>query len=183
MTEISTGGCSSDNLSPSSSSITIDQNQNSLLNTTRQRSSIPQQMFFNAMKRKNWNPNTEDMKVIVPIHNAVNEKAWKEILEWEKLHENKCGGPRLINFQGRSKDFTPKARILNLLGYKLPFDRHDWVIDRCGKHVTYIIDFYSGQPDPKFPERVASFYLDVRPALTFNGTIDRIRKWVNSWLV
>ncbi|CAJ0769573.1 4125_t:CDS:2, partial [Entrophospora sp. SA101] len=138
------------------------------------------QMFFNAMKRKNWNPNTEDMKVIVPIHNAVNEKAWKEILEWEKLHENKCGGPRLINFQGRSKDFTPKARILNLLGYKLPFDRHDWVIDRCGKHVTYIIDFYSGQPDPKFPERVASFYLDVRPALTFNGTIDRIRKWVNS---
>ncbi|CAH1760127.1 10071_t:CDS:2, partial [Entrophospora sp. SA101] len=175
--------CSSDNLSPSSSSITIDQNQNSLLNTTRQRSSIPQQMFFNAMKRKNWNPNTEDMKVIVPIHNAVNEKAWKEILEWEKLHENKCGGPRLINFQGRSKDFTPKARILNLLGYKLPFDRHDWVIDRCGKHVTYIIDFYSGQPDPKFPERVASFYLDVRPALTFNGTIDRIRKWVNSWLV
>jgi|SRR6266498_937781 len=46
-----------------------------------------EQMFFNAMKRKNWNPREEDMRVIVPMHNAVNEKAWKEILEWEKLHE------------------------------------------------------------------------------------------------
>jgi cytochrome c heme-lyase len=46
-----------------------------------------EQMFFNAMKRKNWNPREEDMRVIIPMHNAVNEKAWKEILEWEKLHE------------------------------------------------------------------------------------------------
>src|SRR5207253_2915921 len=46
-----------------------------------------EQMFFNAMKRKNWDPNAKDMRIIVPIHNAVNEKAWKEILKWEKLHE------------------------------------------------------------------------------------------------
>ncbi|CAB4493843.1 cytochrome c and c1 heme-lyase [Rhizophagus irregularis] len=137
-----------------------------------------EQMFFNAMKRKNWNPREEDMRVVIPMHNAVNEKAWKEILEWEKLHENKCGGPKLVKFQGKVNNITPKARLLNLLGYKLPFDRHDWVVDRCGKQVTYVIDFYSGQPDPKFPQAV-SFYLDVRPALTFDGALHRLRRWTN----
>lgn len=43
-----------------------------------------QQMFFDAMKRKNWNPHPEDMKTIVPIHNAVNERAWQDILQWEQ---------------------------------------------------------------------------------------------------
>ena len=43
-----------------------------------------QEMFFNAMKRKNWDPKAEDMRMVVPIHNAVNERAWKEILDWEK---------------------------------------------------------------------------------------------------
>ena len=33
---------------------------------------------------------------------------------------------------------------MNFLGFKLPFDRHDWVVDRCGKDVRYIIDFYNG---------------------------------------
>lgn len=40
-------------------------------------------MFFNAMKRKEWDPKAEDMRTIVPIHNAVNERAWEEIKEWE----------------------------------------------------------------------------------------------------
>jgi hypothetical protein len=43
-----------------------------------------EQMFFDAMKRKAYNPEQADMKTIVPIHNAVNERAWKEIKEWEK---------------------------------------------------------------------------------------------------
>ena len=43
--------------------------------------------------------------------------------------------PRLKRFQGRPQDYSPKARLLNLLGYKLPFDRHDWVVDRCGREV------------------------------------------------
>jgi len=42
-----------------------------------------EEMFFNAMKRKSYNPNETDMQTIVPIHNAVNERAWKEIKEWE----------------------------------------------------------------------------------------------------
>jgi cytochrome c heme-lyase len=41
-------------------------------------------MFFDAMRRKNYSPHMEDMKTVVPIHNAVNERAWKEIREWER---------------------------------------------------------------------------------------------------
>jgi len=43
-----------------------------------------EQMFYDAMRRKNWDPKEVDMKTVVPIHNAVNERAWSEILEWEK---------------------------------------------------------------------------------------------------
>jgi cytochrome c heme-lyase len=43
-----------------------------------------EEMFFNAMRRKNYDPQAEDMRTIVPIHNAVNERAWKEIREWEQ---------------------------------------------------------------------------------------------------
>ena len=42
-------------------------------------------MFFNAMKRKSWNPSEKDMGVVVPIHNAVNEQSWRKILEWENF--------------------------------------------------------------------------------------------------
>jgi cytochrome c heme-lyase len=42
-------------------------------------------MFFDAMRRKGHDQvETADMKTVVPIHNAVNERAWKEIKEWER---------------------------------------------------------------------------------------------------
>ncbi|KAG0001072.1 Cytochrome c1 heme lyase [Entomortierella chlamydospora] len=136
-----------------------------------------EQMFFNAMKRKNWDPREEDMKFVVPIHNMVNEMAWKHILRWEKLTTNTCGGPKLVKFEGKPKEITPKAWLRSWMGYTLPFDRHDWVVDRCGKQVTYIIDFYSGQPDPRYPE-APSFYLDVRPKLTMDGAWLRFKKFM-----
>lgn len=43
-----------------------------------------EKMFFEAMKRKGHTSDVADMKTIVPIHNAVNERAWKEIKEWER---------------------------------------------------------------------------------------------------
>ncbi|POS83312.1 hypothetical protein EPUL_003861 [Erysiphe pulchra] len=43
-----------------------------------------EKMFFDAMRRKGFNSEVRDMKTIVPIHNAVNEQAWKEIKQWEK---------------------------------------------------------------------------------------------------
>lgn len=42
-----------------------------------------EKMFFEAMKRKGYDARVADMKTVVPIHNAVNERAWKEIREWE----------------------------------------------------------------------------------------------------
>ncbi|KAK4514976.1 FAD-dependent urate hydroxylase [Mucor velutinosus] len=133
-----------------------------------------EQMFFNAMRRKNWNPEEKDMAVVVPIHNAVNEMAWQKILEWEKMHETECQQPMLAKFEGRPKDITPKARIRSWFGYALPFDRHDWVVDRCGEKVTYVIDFYSGKQDPNRPMSL-SFYLDVRPAVSPSGVWDRLK--------
>ena len=96
-----------------------------------------EQMFYNAMRRKGWAPSEGDMTAVVAIHNAVNERAWREIMQWEAAQGGAagCGGPRLLKLRGRPKDFSPKARLLNLMGYKLPFDRHDWVVDRCGQHV------------------------------------------------
>ncbi|KAJ1952725.1 Cytochrome c1 heme lyase [Linderina pennispora] len=135
-----------------------------------------EQMFFNAMKRKNWDPTEHDMKSVVPIHNAVNEMCWHHILQWEKMHQTQCGSPRLLRFEGKSKELTPRARFYSLLGYTRPFDRHDWTVDRCGKPVRYVIDFYEGKKDPKNPH-APSFYLDVRPALTLEGAWDRTRRY------
>ncbi len=42
---------------------------------------------------------------------------------------------------------SPRARLNTLLGYSAPFDRHDWVVDRCGKTIEYVIDFYAGRQD------------------------------------
>ncbi|KAK9466894.1 cytochrome c/c1 heme-lyase [Lipomyces arxii] len=137
-----------------------------------------EEMFFNAMKRKNWDPNAKDMKSVVPIHNAVNERAWMEILKWESTTDaGKCGGPKLVSFSGDSSKVTPKARVNMLFGYQRPFDRHDWVVDRCGKKVEYVIDFYSGKPNPLIPD-IPSFYLDVRPKLTAEGAWMRFQKFV-----
>ena len=54
-----------------------------------------------------------------------------------------CAEPKLYKFMRRPKDLSP-ARVNAMMGYKKPFDRHDWVVDRCGQHVRYIIDFYEG---------------------------------------
>ncbi|KAK1924452.1 holocytochrome-c synthase [Papiliotrema laurentii] len=141
-----------------------------------------ERQFYNAMQRKNHNPKAKDMKSVVPIHNAVNEKAWEEILMWEAgMGGEKCGGCRLLSFSGRPKDRTPKAWINVALGYTPPFDRHDWIIDRCGTQVRYVIDFYTGRTDPNNPKNMA-FYLDVRPALdSYEGWETRAKGLWRQW--
>ncbi|KAK3903804.1 cytochrome c/c1 heme-lyase [Staphylotrichum tortipilum] len=130
-----------------------------------------EKQFFDAMKRKGHDAAAADMKTVVPIHNAVNERAWAEILKWEAPYvepvvKGGCGGPRLHSFAGLgSATMSPKARINTLLGYTAPFDRHDWVVDRCGTRVEYIIDFYSGRNDTADGKGKLNFYLDVRPKL------------------
>ncbi|KAL2073200.1 hypothetical protein VTL71DRAFT_10524 [Oculimacula yallundae] len=141
-----------------------------------------EKMFFDAMKRKGYASEASDMKTIVPIHNAVNERAWKEIREWERPYgsEQKCGGPRLHSFLGLSQTLSPKARMNTWLGYTAPFDRHDWVVDRCGTRVDYIIDFYAGRNDGSAGANgKLNFFLDVRPKLnTWEGWKMRATKFV-----
>lgn len=153
-----------------------------------------ERMFFEAMRRKGHDPRAGDMQAVVPIHNAVNERAWAEIKAWEapwvekarqqqqqqeEMKQNSssssfCDGPRLHSFSGLGGDkLSPRARFNTLLGYQAPFDRHDWVVDRCGTRVEYVIDFYAGRGfGSGGGERGAgggakplSFYLDVRPKL------------------
>lgn len=88
-----------------------------------------QEMFFNAMKRKGHEAQEKDMSSVVPIHNAVNERAWTEIKKWEEGQGSEaCGGPKLVSFAGDSKALTPKARWNNFIGYALPFEDRKSVV-------------------------------------------------------
>lgn len=165
-----------------------------------------QQMFWNAMLRKGWRWKDEDIEQkdmghIIKIHNANNEQAWQEVLKWEALHARECGNPKLKSFGGKATQFSPRARIRGWLGYvgqgfiriplahlspgvsfryELPFDRHDWIVDRCGKDVRYVIDYYDGgQPDIN-DYRFA--ILDVRPAFDSPQNVwDRMRVVYMRW--
>ncbi|KAK2875376.1 hypothetical protein FQN49_001647 [Arthroderma sp. PD_2] len=141
-----------------------------------------ERQFFDALVRKNNTPastkNATELATsvasIIPIHNAVNERAWSEILDWESKGpisdpgSAKCGGPKLYSFRGlgaESRYLSPRARWNGLLGYQLPFDRHDWVVERCdGARLEYVIDFYQGKSSQKAGGKL-NFFLDVRPKL------------------
>jgi cytochrome c heme-lyase len=136
--------------------------------------------FFHAVMRKDTlsSSSPEDLassiSSIIPIHNAVNERAWHLIKQWEapttaSTQNKTCVGPKLLSFQGLGAGAkSPKARIMTVLGgYTEPFDRHDWVVERCnGQQVEYVIDFYQGKAstDDKKASNL-NFYLDVRPKL------------------
>jgi cytochrome c heme-lyase len=138
------------------------------------------QMFWNAMLKKGWRwqddqMSDKDMDNIIRIHNANNEHAWREVLKWENLLHPECDCPKLKSFSGDAKNYSPRARIRRLLGYELPFDRHNWVVDRCGQaEVTYIIDYYDvGKVNPSTMEFA---HLDVRPAIRDLSTLmDRMK--------
>ena len=70
-----------------------------------------EQQYFNAMKRKGYNPEERDISVILAIHNLVNEQGWTKIKEWESLRGNL--NPKLKSFTGRPKDISPKALFSN----------------------------------------------------------------------
>ncbi|KXS13478.1 cytochrome c and c1 heme-lyase [Gonapodya prolifera JEL478] len=138
------------------------------------------QQFYNALKRKGWETPEEEIPVMVQIHNFLNEACWHEILRWERMHQTACGAPTLLRFQGRPSELSPKARLYTtLLGTPPPFDRHDWTVDRCGKPVRYVIDYYSG---PDEVDGNPSFIVDVRPALDSpTAVVDRLRMVMKSF--
>lgn len=72
-----------------------------------------------------------------------------------------------------------KSNSILTYRYELPFDRHDWIVDRCGKDVRYVIDYYDGgvvDNDYRFA------LLDVRPAMdSFENVWDRMRVTYMRW--
>ncbi|KAL4994805.1 cytochrome c/c1 heme lyase-domain-containing protein [Aspergillus recurvatus] len=176
----------------------------------------PQQMY-NAMLRKGYTDTPQDaVEAMVAVHNFLNEGAWSEIVNWERIFSKgwanaweKCRRgeeniplelakeeyygtttttpPRLVRFQGRPQELTPKAQFFQILGQlypakfgtKPPFDRHDWYVMRetpsGPKEIRYVIDYYSGPPEPT-GEPV--FYLDIRPALDSpTAAAERLLRW------
>jgi len=158
-------------------------NQSVALPTDRTLSSIPKadesakweypspQQFYNALVRKGWETPEEHVETMVHIHNFLNERAWEEVLRWEREH-NGDDNVQLERFMGKPGTLSPKARIMQFAGWLLPerfsseppFDRHDWLIrrPRTNQSVRYVIDYYSAPPEP---DGSPVFSLDVRPAL------------------
>ncbi|CEF68614.1 Cytochrome c-type heme lyase [Strongyloides ratti] len=181
------GGCPMSNTDESSLNNMPPPNQQPspgqpfVLPTKREISTIPKahengyweypspQMFWNAMIKRGWRWKEEDlsqkdMENIIKIHNLNNERAWQEILKWERVLHPECAEPKLKSFKGDHEKLSPRARFYKLLGYPAPFDRHDWIVDRCGiKEVRYVIDYYDNGSG-KLKSRNLT-HLDVRPAL------------------
>lgn len=181
-----------DNLMPSTPNQLPSPGQKEPLSTDRAASTIPKsggastwiypspQMFYNALKRKGKGADVEesDIPSVVAVHNKMNEKTWAVIQQWEaQFHCDECKNPKLKRFQGRPHDLSPAARFrMYFRGYPRPFDRHDWIIDRCGQSdARYIIDYYytDNGPDP--------IEIHVRPAIdSFSAAYDRLRFGLNS---
>jgi cytochrome c heme-lyase len=146
------------------------------------------QQFWNALVRKGKTEGAEEEAIdaVIAIHNNMNENTWRQVLAWEAMHPvTRPGGePKLLRFQGRPDELSPKARLKILFGHPAPFDRHDWVVDRGGTEVRYVIDYYhdeSGVGQDARPlgledsKSIRSIKVDVRPALdSFTSVADRV---------
>lgn len=151
-------------------------------------------MFYNALARKGKLQDTSenDIGSVVALHNNMNEKTWRKIMEWETVSSdveaNDKNKSKLLKFQGRPTDLSPKATFKHyFLGHPLPFDRHDWTVQRSdGTLRRYVIDYYYDEalardsPDTAFPAKedfkaTPSLLVDVRPALdSFDALWNRI---------
>eukprot|EP00798_Chlamydomonas_sp_ICE-L_P018269 gene18269-24722_t len=133
------------------------------------------QMVFNALKRKGKGDDVteDDMDGFIAAHNAMNEVTWQRVVVWEKLHASECSTPTLLRFQGRPHDLSPLAWIRSILGGPAPFDRHDWTLDRCGREVRYVIDFYYYDDKAGTP---GAFEIVARPAAdSLDAILDRTK--------
>ena len=78
----------------------------------------------------------------------------------------------------RSSCCASPAALTRARAGALPFDRHDWYVDRGGKQVRYIIDFYFDETRAGSPD---AFVVDARPALDDLGSLrDRAKMGVRA---
>ena len=110
----------------------------------------PQQMYNAMLRKGYTDTPQNAVESMVAVHNFLNEGAWEEIVGWERVfadglkkgwdkckrgeeniamdalrdevmgNTNEESAPRLIRFQGRPKELTPKAQILQALGWLYP---------------------------------------------------------------
>ena len=96
--------------------------------------------------------------------------AWQEVLKWEALHAEECTNPKLKSFGGKATDYSPRARFRQLMGYQLPFDRHDWIVDRAGREVRYVIDYYDvGEVNPENHTFAGKIHMPLLNFYTIHG--------------
>ena len=93
--------------------------------------------------------------------------------------------PKLLRFQGRPKEMTPKAAMWQMMGMlsdkfktEPPFDRHDWYVQReyngRQEQIRYVIDYYDAGEEDGEPV----FHLDVRPAIDSPKlAVERLMRW------
>jgi len=146
-----------------------------------------EQQFFHALRKKGWDHvEASSVPSVLEIHNTINERTWKQVLEWEDTMDldlsPKETDLKLVRFQGRPKDMSPQAFIwTKLLRWSdPPFDRHDWYVQKQPRSTTasqpaqaqqqlhypiqrYIIDYY--MLPPPHPEMPPIPFVDARPAL------------------
>ena len=84
------------------------------LSKEREKSSIPKtgsentwvypspQQFYNALLRKNKDPEADSMDAVVFVHNVVNEETWHAIMDREKMYQESCPNPTLQRFVASS---------------------------------------------------------------------------------
>jgi cytochrome c heme-lyase len=186
-----------DNLMPINPNQLPVAGQNMPLSTQRAKSNIPKggttsdtwtypspQMFFSALSRKNKTDGIkeEDIETVVNIHNNMNEHTWNEVMRWENKYSSKECPVSLLKFRGRPNHLSPTARLRSWFGTGLPFDRHDWMVDRCGKEVRYIIDYYYDEPTLRRIKDLnpSNITVHVRPAFdSFQSTYDRFSARMN----
>ena len=133
--------------------------------------------LYRALKRKNKPIDKSDALQVANVHNAVTDNTWSAIIEYESLHSKQCQNITLSRFQGMDGIYSMKAKLVSMLtGGQLPFDRHDWYVDRCGTEIKYIIDYYSVDDiNPATGELDIAYYIDARPSPNIQGIIDRAR--------
>jgi len=50
---------------------------------------------------------------------AMNELTWRRVLEWEALHHDTCGDPKLLRFMGKPHDLRC-ASVVSLMHLAFP---------------------------------------------------------------
>ncbi|OJA07957.1 hypothetical protein AZE42_05929 [Rhizopogon vesiculosus] len=150
----------------------------------------PQQFYnvlYNVLVRNGMETPAEHVETVVEIHNFLNERAWGEVLKWEKrVAREDADEPHLARFKARCHpkrgfECLPAGyfrlgssrfeRVILLMYSEIqyhntepPFDRHNWIVHRPRDvtEVRYVIDYYSAPPTT---DGAPGFALDVRPAL------------------